>query len=67
MIANKNCFACSTDGKPVSWIVIGVVVDASDLFMYFVISGSDRRLWDGDYMCLWAFWTCGKPPACDVR
>jgi hypothetical protein len=37
MIADKNCFACSTDGKPVSWIVIGVVVDASDLFMYFAI------------------------------
>jgi hypothetical protein len=49
MIADKNCFACSTDEKPVSWIVIGVVVDASDLFMYFVISGSDGRLRDGDY------------------
>ncbi len=24
-------------GKPVSWIVIGVIVDASDLFMYLVI------------------------------
>ena len=37
MIADRNCFACSTDGKPVSWIVIGVITDASDLFMYFGI------------------------------
>src|SRR5262245_61287732 len=48
MIANKNSFAFSTEGKPVNWILISVVVDASDLFMYSDMSGSDLWLRDDD-------------------